>query len=152
MGYCSHTHTHPPSLVLHTLYTVWTFFCSRVLKKVKFFKPLLFPLKIVLGRISSQSFLLITTYQNAYFLRKLRISNSRKHCVDVCMSTQCFKFLHCVDIFCSQVHTSYVVNIKSHNRGPLIVLPLFGYNFFKRCPHWFCTQNKTGDTILYNLI
>ena len=30
-------------------YTVWTFFCSRVLKKVKFFKPLPFPLKIVLG-------------------------------------------------------------------------------------------------------
>ena len=44
------------------------------------------------GRISSQSFLLIfssilrqiTTYQNAYFLRKLRISNSWKHCADVC--------------------------------------------------------------------
>ena len=30
-------------------YTVWTFFCSRVLKKVEFFKPLPFPLKIVLG-------------------------------------------------------------------------------------------------------
>ena len=31
------------------IYTVWTFFCSRVLKKVKFFKPLPFPLKIVFG-------------------------------------------------------------------------------------------------------
>ena len=30
-------------------YTVWTFFCSRVLKKVKFFKPLPLPLKIVFG-------------------------------------------------------------------------------------------------------
>ena len=28
--------------------------------------------------------------------------------MDVCKSTQCFKFLHCVDIFCSQIHTSYV--------------------------------------------
>ena len=27
-------------------YTVWTFFCSRVLKKIKIFKPLPFPLKI----------------------------------------------------------------------------------------------------------
>ena len=30
-------------------YTVWTLFCSRVLKKVKLFKPLSFPLKIVFG-------------------------------------------------------------------------------------------------------
>ena len=30
-------------------YTVWTFFCSRALKKVKIFKPLPFPLKIVFG-------------------------------------------------------------------------------------------------------
>ena len=30
-------------------YIVWTLFCSRVLKKVKFFKPLPFPLKIVFG-------------------------------------------------------------------------------------------------------
>ena len=40
------THTHTQSCFT---YTVWTFFCSRVLKKVKFFKPLPFPLKIVFG-------------------------------------------------------------------------------------------------------
>ena len=119
---CTRSHWHTPHTVLFT-YTVWTFVCSRrVLKKVKFFKPLPFPLKIVFGRISSQSFLLIfssilrqiTTYQNSTFLRKLRISNSWKHCVDVCKSTQCFKFLHCVDIFCSQVHTSYVTQKHTH--------------------------------------
>ena len=67
-------------------FTVWTFFCSRVLKKVKLFKPLPFPLKILFGRISSQSFLLIFSSilrqitPNPNFLRKFRISNSWKHC------------------------------------------------------------------------
>ena len=33
----------------------------------------------------------------------------RENTVWTCFkSTQCFKFLHCVDIFCSQVHASYV--------------------------------------------
>ena len=62
--YCSIVASTPqPTVYASTMscftYTVWTFFCSRVLKKVKFFKPLPFPLKIVLGQISSQSFLLI---------------------------------------------------------------------------------------------
>ena len=50
--YCSIVASTPqPMAYAFTLscftYTVWTFFCSRVLKKVKFFKPLPFPLKIV---------------------------------------------------------------------------------------------------------
>ena len=32
----------------------------------------------------------------------------------MCKSTQCFKFLHCVDIFCSQVHTSYMYVTQNH--------------------------------------
>ena len=52
--YCSIVASTPqPTVYASTMscftYTVWTFFCSRVLKKVKFFKPLPFPLKIVLG-------------------------------------------------------------------------------------------------------
>ena len=78
-----------PHIIL-LLYTVWTFFCSRVLKKVKFFKPLPFPLKIVLGRISSQSFLLIFSS----ILRQITTYIRENTGVE-----QCFKFLHCVDIF-----------------------------------------------------
>ena len=117
-------------------YTVWTFFCSHVFK-VKFFKPLPFPLTIFFGGKFRQSLLLIfssilrqiTTYQNVYFLRKLRISNSRKHCVDVCKSTQCFKFLHCVDIFCSQVHTSYLTQNHPHTHSWLKLVYLNLYLF-----------------------
>ena len=110
---CYKSSVYPLDTLTHTrsfTYTVWTFFCSRVLQKIKFFKPLLFPLKIVFGADFVSVFPLIT-YQNASFLRKLRISHSWKHCVDVCKSTQCFKFLHCVDIFCSQVQTCYVTQI-----------------------------------------
>ena len=101
-------------------YTVWTFLCSHW----RFFSFLFFFFFFLGGeRISSQSFLLIffsilrkiTTYQkNASFLRKLRIFKSWKHRVDVCKSTQCFKFLHSVDIFCSQVHTWYVTQNHTH--------------------------------------
>ena len=45
------------------------------------------------GLIFSSILRQITKYQNADFLRKLRISNSWKHRVDVCKFTQCFKFL-----------------------------------------------------------
>ena len=33
-------------------------------------------------------------------------------------------------------------HVNTFNPSPPIVLPLF---CFQRCPHWFCTQNKTGD-------
>ena len=36
--------------------------------------------------------------------------------------------------------------VNTFNQGPLIVLPLCGHSFFQRCPHWFCTQNNTGDS------
>ena len=116
---------HPHNTSCFTLYTVWTFFCSHVLKKIKFFKPLPFTLKIAFWggfRLSLSSLIFssilrqITTYQNAYFLRKLRISNSWKQCVDVCKSTQCFKFLHSVDIFCYQVHTCHTKSHLTHIR------------------------------------
>ena len=99
-------------------YTVRTFFCSRVLKKLTFFKPLPFSVKIVLGRISFQSFLLIfssilrQTYQNAYLLRKFRISNLWTHSVDVYKSTQCFKFVQCGHILLSGPH--FVCYTKTH--------------------------------------
>ena len=119
-GVVQSTHLEPTQSCF--TYTVWTFFCSRVVKKITFFKPLPFPLKIVLGQISSQSFLLIfssilrqiTTYTKMLtFWENLEWCNSWKHSVDVCKSTQCFKFLHSVDIFCSQVHTWYVT--QNHN-------------------------------------
>ena len=49
---------------------------------------------------------------------------------------QCFKFLHCVDIFCSQVHTSYVtqkhINTPTHRVGlcgPTIIVLLLSLFF-----------------------
>ena len=36
--------------------------------------------------------------------------------------------------------------VNTFDRGPIIVLPLFGHSLFQRCPHWFCTQNKTEDS------
>ena len=135
----THTHIHTHCLVLHTLCE--HSFVLVYLRNKNSLNHCHFHWRLFLGRISSQSFLLIfssilrqiTTYQNAYFLRKLRISNSWEHCVDVCKSTQCFKFLHCVDIFCSQVHTSYVTQNHPHphklvntgKQGPPIVPLLF---------------------------
>ena len=42
------------------------------------------------------------------------------------------------------LHKITPTSVNTFNQGPLIVLPLFG--FFWRCPHWFCPQNKTGDS------
>ena len=46
-------------------------------------------------------------------------------------------------LFAHQQDTHTPTHVNTFNRGPLIVLPLFGH--FRRCPHWFCPQNKTGD-------
>ena len=48
--------------------------------------------------------------------------------MDVCKSTQCFKFLHCVDIFCSQVHTLYVTQKHTHARRCVAKLKLIVYH------------------------
>ena len=46
------------------------------------------------------------------------------------LSTQCFKFLHCVDIFCSQVHTSYVT--QNHRNVINNTLPCKASNFIQK--------------------
>ena len=111
---CTSVCTH---IVLHTL--CGHSFVLVYLKKVKIFKPLPFnPLKIVFGAnfvlVFPLNILLLNNIPKPSFLRKLRISNLWKHCVDVCKSTQCFKFLHSVDTCCSQVHTLYATQNHIH--------------------------------------
>ena len=97
------------------------------------------------GLIFSSILRQITTYQNASFLRKLRISNSWKHCVDVCKSSVSSSYT---------VWTSFVLrSTQNHTRvckhlqsGTSHCSPIVWTVFFQWCPHWFCTQNKTGDS------
>ena len=89
------------------MYTVWTFFCSHVIKKIKFFKPLLFSPKIVFGVdfVSVFPLNILLHFETDNNIPKRLLFEKIKNILFVKTS---FKFLHCVDIFCSQVHTSYV--------------------------------------------
>ena len=95
----THTHTPTHSLVLHTL--CGHSFVLVYLRKLNSLNHCHFHWRLFWGQISSQSFLLIfssilrqiTPNPNAYFLRKLRISNSWKHCVDIVLRST-LRMLH----------------------------------------------------------